>query len=405
MLGFNEEDRAVENIKSASMALLKEEPFFGHLLLSLRLVNVEGIPRLKDMVLGTDGINLIYKPSWINSLTRPHLIGVLAHEVLHIALLHPIRRGDRNPLLFNIAGDCAINLMLHNRGYDLPPSVTSQVPFQVYNHDTTEDIYERLLDLCQDGAEMPDGCKGASAGAVMDMPGSGSDKNDGQGDQDGEGPGQADGEDKNDTDLMKGIAVAARKAKEAGNMPGDLEAMIDRNFHGQREWRDELRQYLGGGQQKEPSWARPNRRFIHSGDYIPGAAPYGPGQVAVVIDSSGSVDDQLVSKFVGEISKIHADLHPEKLFIIVADCRVQWTGVFDPYDELDVKVKGRGGTAFSPSFEWIAQNAPDVKAICYFTDLEVSDWGERPLSAEVRWIVWPGGSSVNPPFGSRIEMT
>jgi predicted metal-dependent peptidase len=77
----------------ARTQLLLNQPFFGTLCLRLKLVAGE-LPTM-----ATDGRRIVYDPAFVEELTAAELEAVLAHEVLHCALGHHCRRGERDPRL------------------------------------------------------------------------------------------------------------------------------------------------------------------------------------------------------------------------------------------------------------------------------------------------------------------
>jgi predicted metal-dependent peptidase len=220
------------------------------------------------------------------------------------------------------------------------------------------------------------------------------------------GEGQGQGEDEEDTEdkIREGVARAAQKARKAGNMPGQWEKMIDESWLSKKDWKDELRQFLGGGEQKEPSWSRPNRRYVHQGEYLPGPSKFGPGRIVLAIDVSGSVQGDLVEKFCAEVRKINIDLQPEAIDVMTCCTRIPWQEEFGPYDDVQIPKKAitGGGTAFSPVFRRVKEMGIAPKALVYFTDLECSDFGPKP-DYPVLWVVWPGGAN-NAPWGNIIHM-
>lgn len=399
---------AYKILTKAVDGLLDKDPFFGHLSDSTALIADEKHEHLKTI--GTNGQVIVYNPDWVvkqynewttgygeakaNSFMRT----VMAHECGHIAALHPFRRRDRDESRWNMACDGVLNDILRARGYDMPPD---SFVWPDGRKLTADELY-RLLEQQGQGGKS-DG-RQQRWGGVMD-PDKGPDK-DGkpqQGEGDGEGHGMSQHEfGEAEDNAREATAQAAQKAKEAGNMPGSYEGLIKEADIPQRDWRDTLRKFLGGGNERDQSWSRPNRRFIGSGDYLPGFAKYGPGEVVLAIDTSGSVNDQLLGKFMAEVRKINEDIQPEKIHVVCCDCVVQWTDTFGPFDDVKAVAKGRGGTAFSPVFNWVKEREIEPKALIYFTDLECSDYGKADYP--VLWVVWPGGSSRNPPFGEVIRM-
>lgn len=75
----------------AMLALLLDHPFFGSLLFRLG-----GRASGSIQTMATDGVSLFYNPEFVETLNAAELAGVLAHEVMHPALQHHTRRGDRD---------------------------------------------------------------------------------------------------------------------------------------------------------------------------------------------------------------------------------------------------------------------------------------------------------------------
>lgn len=129
---FTHEERMIR----ARTALIMSQPFFGTLALYLQLVADESIGTM-----ATDGKLLIYAPSFIESITEPELQGVIVHEVMHCAYKHHLRRGKRDPALWNEAGDYCVNRDAIKAGFKLPKGALLDAR---YNGMGAEEIYVRL---------------------------------------------------------------------------------------------------------------------------------------------------------------------------------------------------------------------------------------------------------------------
>ena len=101
-------------LSRARTQLLLNQPFFGTLCLRLKL-EAGSLPTM-----ATDGRRIVYNAEFVEELKPAELEGVLAHEVLHCALAHQCRRGQRDPELWNRAADLAINPILIANGLKLP---------------------------------------------------------------------------------------------------------------------------------------------------------------------------------------------------------------------------------------------------------------------------------------------
>jgi predicted metal-dependent peptidase len=128
-------------IQKARTALLLDHPFFGSLLFRL---GGQASGAIETMA--TDGVSLFYNPAFVDTLNAAELAGVLAHEVMHPALQHHTRRGDRDWKRWNMACDYAINPLLLDAGLTLPKDVLIEDRFRGMS---AERIYN-LIDERQD---------------------------------------------------------------------------------------------------------------------------------------------------------------------------------------------------------------------------------------------------------------
>ena len=136
-----------EKLSRARTQLLLNQPFFGTLCLRLKLVPMPSFPTM-----ATDGRRLVYNPAFVEKLTPAELEGVLAHEVMHCALAHHCRRGERDAQLWNQAADYAVNPILISNGITLPKDALIDPAFADLG---AEEIYARLLKQGQDSAHGP----------------------------------------------------------------------------------------------------------------------------------------------------------------------------------------------------------------------------------------------------------
>jgi len=115
--------------------LLRSHPFFGNLAMRLRIREHNEL-RVKTMA--TDGTFLYWCREFLEKVSDSMLLFAVAHEVLHCALCHHTRRGTRDPLLWNIACDHVVNLLLRAAGFRPPdwaycdPKYTGLNAEQVY---------------------------------------------------------------------------------------------------------------------------------------------------------------------------------------------------------------------------------------------------------------------------------
>ena len=104
--------KPVEKLRAATGYLILHHPFIATPLLRLKL-----LPDPREATAAVDGRSIFYNEDFVTGLTPEETIFLLAHEVLHVALAHHLRRGDRNPKGWNAAADYVINLMLQDAGF------------------------------------------------------------------------------------------------------------------------------------------------------------------------------------------------------------------------------------------------------------------------------------------------
>lgn len=400
--------KATQYVREAIDYMIPRDPFFGHITDQLRLC-----PDARDATktIDTNGRLLTYNTEWVvrerEAIGAEKFATILAHLAAHVAFGHPYRQGDKKPEVYDKACDAVINGNLRRKGYSMPDD---SFFYQGAEDMTVEECYRKLMEQTTSQPEGQDGKgdrkRSPQASGKTFSPDEGTDAEEkakaeakGRGEQPGEA-GEEDVEDK----IREGVARAAQKARKAGNMPGQWEKMIDESWLSKKSWKEELRQFLGGGEQKEPSWSKPNRRYVHQGEYLPGPSKFGPGRIVLAVDVSGSVQGALVEKFCAEVRKINVDLQPEAIDVMTCCTRVGWQEEFGPYDDVVIPAKAitGGGTAFSPVFKRVKEMGISPKALVYFTDLECHDFGEEP-DCPVLWVVWPGGCD-RAPWGRIIHM-
>jgi predicted metal-dependent peptidase len=140
-----------EKISKAKVKIVTKCSFYGHILLNMNFKFEEEISTI-----GVDNNgNCVYSRDFINSLTLEETIGVLLHEVMHIALLSFQRVGDRDKEVWNISTDIIINNLLLKECFNLPKggiipkddkiNVCGVIIDKISNR-TSEEVYNLLID-------------------------------------------------------------------------------------------------------------------------------------------------------------------------------------------------------------------------------------------------------------------
>ena len=195
------------------------------------------------------------------------------------------------------------------------------------------------------------------------------------------------------------MVQAAQSAKMRGMLPGCIEQMIASELEPKLDWRDVLRRFVTQTRE-DYSWLPPNRRFIYQGLYLPSIHGEGIREIVLAIDTSGSISDEALKRFLTEIEGYMQDFPTSLLHVVQCDAQVHGHEVMSASDlPLSFKVKGRGGTAFRPVFDFVDEN--DIRPVClvYLTDL----YGDNPSPPDYP-VLWVSTGGDNPPFGELVKL-
>jgi len=367
---------ATKIIARAKTHLMLRQPFFGSLAMSLPFIEDSEIPTMC-----TDGKSVRFNPEFVLKYSIDEIEGVIAHEVMHVALQHPLRIGERDHEVWNMATDYAINLIVVDSGLKIPDCGLLDIQ---YRGMSAEAIYPRLL---QDKPEPEDG---------WDFGGIGKPSN-----EDGSQMTEAE-IDALGAEINVKVLQAHASAKMQGKLPAGIDGLIEDISKPKVDWRDKLRTFIGGDQPDDYSWRRPNRKFYSSyGIYMPSVDHYGAGHVVIGVDTSGSVSDLELSQFLGEINAIAEDMQPKSVTVIGCDAEIQSVTEYGQGDTIEtLNSSGRGGTLVSPVFELVAERDLQCDSFIYFTDLHVWDF---PDNAPDYPVLWVSTDADEAPFGEVVS--
>ena len=416
--------KANHAVTRARTVLLVSQPFYGALALQLELVEATDL-RYGD-TMAVDGRHMYYWPPFVLGLKEDELVGVVAHEVSHCSYQHMSRRGNRDPFLWNVAGDYVINQDLVEAGFALPgkPSHTTHpgsgekihLLDPKYKGMSTEEVYGKLLENAKNQPKRGQGQKGQGKGQEQ---GNGSGEGQ-QGVEDFGGCGTvidaAPAHDKakqeqigSEWEANVRMAVAVATAANAGKLPGHLERLVKQLKKPKVSWRDYTHRFIDNSMTKDFSWARPNRRSMSSGVLLPGYIADRMHHLVAVVDISGSVSPKMMVEMVSECGGALDEGVADQLTVVYADTEVRHVDEYQAGELVTAKSMGGGGTDFDDSFRWIRENAPDASCVIYLTDLITSSFGEDP-GCPVLWAVFLADSIYDQvaktvPFGETIHVS
>jgi predicted metal-dependent peptidase len=381
--------QAHKAIVKARSQLIVSQPFFGCLALHLETLEIQdkNIRGQHCETMAVDGVHMYYWPDFVLKLTEDKLVGVIAHEILHCAYKHFSRRGQRDPLRWNFAGDYVINSDLLKVPFVLPKS---RLHDPKYDGMSTEEIYERLPKIPTMTITLtPGDLDGGGCGISIDIDGAAV-------------PEEVAAE----WEANVRLAINVAKSQNAGRLPAHLARLAQQLEEPKVSWRDLTQQFIDQSMTKDHSWSRPNRRYISSGLILPGHIPDALHHLVGVIDTSGSIQDDLMRAMISEMAGALNQGVADKLTIIYADAAVERVDEFHAGDLVIPNPAGGGGTDFDDSFRWIKEHACDASCIVYLTDMMTTSWGED-LGIPTLWAAYATDSTLAqyvPPFGDVIKI-
>jgi predicted metal-dependent peptidase len=396
------ETPAAVRIQKARTTLLLDHPFFGSLLFRLK-----GRENRSIATMATDGVSLYYNPEFVDKLNSATLAGVLAHEVMHPALQHHVRRSGREPRRWNEACDFAINPLLLDAGLSLPEGVLVDHRFcgmsaeQIYNlregeaepeSDGQEGTNEDTGAGSRNAAEKQCGAESPSApvteggiGQVLDAPL-----------PDEETPSA----EEQTRDWSVAVNQAVTLSKQAGKAPACLARTLEGAAEAAVDWRELLRRLWSDTIPADSSWMRPNRRHIWAGLYLPGIVREGVGEIAIAVDCSGSVNPRQLRLFEAEVRSILEGQRPERVHVLYFDTEVHKVETYQAGEPVHLNPVGGGGTDFGPCFNWLDEHGIQPQTLVFLTDL----CGTFPETEPGYPVLWASTERRNAPFGSIIPM-
>ena len=384
-----------EIIQKCILQVRRECSFFGSLMLFAEIEKSKTLPTA-----ATDGRKIFFNEEFLNSLTSQEQNALMLHEVLHMALLHVTRRQSRDPHIWNIAADIVVNdLIERNTSFPLPEGAITDNRFQ---DKSVEYIYEALLkskkkyklvisDILQPSNANSDESK--------------KDSNDDIAPLSQEEIDEIESFWKDKMEILKNSSEHQLSSGK-GSLPAGIEQEISTILEPEVDWRHALWKYVG----KTPAdFDDLDRRFIYKGLYLESLLTEAV-EVSVCIDTSGSVSDELLMQFAGELKGILRSYPNVKCSLFFADTHLAGPYEIDRIEQMP-KAVGRGGTSFVPFFDYLKKNGEENnllgnhKLSIYFTD-GYGDFPKQEPNNPTMWLVCKDGLETNGfPFGEVVRIS
>ncbi len=285
---------AVEfDLQKYIVKLLQNEPFFATISRHVEKMADKNCPTAGVRINGDGHFEMRYNPEFFEKLPMEQRAGVIMHEFYHLIFGHVTDRLPDEGMTkkWNIATDLAINSHLIGK---IPESgcIPGRGPFADYPVGEAAEKYFAML------PEQKDGQKGEGQGDPLD-----------------DHSGWGDNADKLDPtvreiakqrlrEMMREAANDASKSSNGwGTVSAEMRKEIMKRINGAVDWRNVLRYFIKTSQRadKHSTVKKLNKRFpyIHAGKKVNRHA-----KIAISIDQSGSVGDEMLEKFFAELNNL-----------------------------------------------------------------------------------------------------
>ena len=408
-----------DRVLQARARLMKHDVGIASMLLNLELVETD-----KCDTMATNGKEILWNPKFVKEITDREIECVLIHESMHVVWEHPLRRGKRNHELWNVATDYVINAYIKiDLGMDLPQGGLFNYKYrgwtaeQVYRElDTNDDALQQAIDECNSANGNSDDSDSNSqsssddkysnipklVGEVWDAV-----------NEEGKPLNESEKEEMSNA-IRSQVFFADKIASLSGT--SSMTGRVDAVKGGTLNWKDLLSDLLTSMTLKDQSWSRLNKRHSWRGINLPSKIRSNEGgEIAVAIDTSGSVSQFELNIFSEELQAICESCNIDKVRVCYCDTTVrknnegEWWDIFDLSmgDDIELEVRGGGGTDFDPPFNLFNDHSDDVDNVCafiYFTDAYGEVDAKVEPSVPVIWAITHNGYEFDPqfPFGENV---
>jgi len=385
-------------IVKAKIQLQKSYPFWAYLSLFLKFKKIEKGKMLCD-TMGVDCVTgeVYYVKEFIESLSDSELVGVIAHEINHIAFLSQLRQDSRDSDGWNCATDLSINSLLKLNGFKLAkggiiPDYNDELnigngkKITKCSEKTAEEIYDlfpkikkkKTTYIISDGKG-----KGEELGEGFDVHIKGK-----------EGKVLTPKEKKALIESWNGkLQEALIIAKMKGDVPIGMERLIGKLHENKINWRTLLQRYIMNSFPSNHTYQTPHKKSRSIGCYMPNILKE-KIEISVMVDLSGSVGKEELTDFMSELigmAKAFQDKLEMRVFSHDTECYDNGLITNGNIEKLkSMSLKGGGGTSFLNPLKYLEENNIKPKCLIWLTDGYGDEIEKSPF--DILWVLSKGGS-------------
>jgi predicted metal-dependent peptidase len=359
----------------------------------------------------TDARHIFYNRDFIAKLRDGEVDFLFGHELLHCVLDHLDRRKDRIPLLWNVANDYVVNDILVEEQVGKLITTVKACYDRKYHDMASEEIYDDLYENAEKVSmdDLLDQHLDMNGGESTDEETSGQSKakKTQEGDDDTPGangpPKYSEEEKKKIKDEFKNAMIQSAQAAGAGNVPEGVKRLINELTNPTIDWRELIDIQIQSTVKDDYTFMKQSRRSWHSDAILPGMNYADSIDIAVGLDASGSISDDMLRDMLSEVKGCMTQYDDFTITVFAFDTEVYGHKVFNPWniDEIDTyEIKGGGGTEFEVCWDFMKENDINPKKFIMFTDgYPWSSWGDEDYCDTIFVIHSYHDKNFEAPFG------
>lgn len=360
----------------------------------------------------TDGINTYYGREFLNGLTVEETAGLALHENLHKLLKHIGRHKDLNakdPMLANIAMDFVVNDIIMN----LKDKTLAKLPdgglYDPMFHDwSVRQVFDYLWKEREKQPKDGQGNGQPKPGSGTQKRGQPLDKHDHEGMQGKDGKGGGNLTPEQQRELERKINEGLQQGGIlAGRFGADIPRVIKDEMEPEITWDGVLDDFWASIMRgvDEFTYSRLNRRRLVDELFLPSPYSETVGRMVFAIDTSGSIDNEQISRVAARISNLCELYPPESVVVLWWDTKVHAEQQFEPQDYANItkllKPVGGGGTRVSCVSQYMNERNIEADGVIVFTDGHVEHDVKWEVACPTLWLVTQS-KAFTPPHGRKV---
>ncbi|AEE97651.1 VWA domain-containing protein [Mahella australiensis] len=383
-----------EDLQAARLRLVKERPYLASAALALHPVEKPGL----ETMAVDQYWRLYYDPVVVERWTAEEMSGVLYHEICHLIRDHASRMKNLDHTIANIATDAEINDDLIHEGVKLPENPVTPASIRQPDNLLAEEYYAALeakaehisllragvcdnpADENKTGMQTPAPCAGRCGSCATGQQESWED----------DPPDSSNGINQAEAELIRRDTAVQiiHASKSCGNIPAHLVRWANAKLQPKVDWRREMASVVRNAVAQvsgtvDYSYNRPNRRqgqFRDNKIILPSLCQPIP-EVAIVVDTSGSISNDMLTKALAEVSGVLKSCGSRGVTVLATDASVHTCKKV--FNVKQVNLVGGGGTNMGSGIEAALKLKPRPQVVIVLTDGYTPWPGIPPQKAKV----------------------